>query len=97
MIYRSELMGKDFKTEEECLCAEEEFKAKVQKRLDEEKELKVQKEVDKRELDEAFSKYNKARREYNELLSRYCEKYGYTEHEISGMDNILRTFKDLLF
>lgn len=97
MLYRSELLRKDFKTEEECLIAEEEYNAKLRKREEEKRKLEAEKEVDKTELDEAFKEFNEARRKYNELLSRYCEKYGYAEHKISGVDDFVRTFKDLLF
>ncbi len=97
MLYRSEILRKDFKTEEECLLAEEKYNEELRKREEEKRKLEAEKETYKAELNEAFKEFNEARRRYNELLSQYCEKYGYDEYKISGIDDFFRTFKDLLF
>lgn len=87
MKYYSEVLGKTYATEKECLTAEAEYQAEVERKKKAQEEARA-KEVAKREqqaaerkqaaaeVDAAFKVLQDARTEYSKKLTAFCEKYG---------------------
>lgn len=75
MIYVSELTGKQYKTEKECLKAEEKFKkAQEEKRVKEEK-LKKERANRAKEIEDARAKMIEAEKHYKELVRAFANDY----------------------
>lgn len=66
MLYHSELLKKNFKTEDECLAAEKEFKDYKRERAARADELKV-----------AYQEALDAINTYFELREKYLEDFGF--------------------
>ena len=60
----SEITGKEYKTVEECLAAEEEFEAKVAAEKAEKERLKLEKESRREEIQAAYINYVELRDAY---------------------------------
>ena len=77
MLYTSEILNKSFKSEEECLKAEQEHNEKLALEEKKKAELAETKKTRAKEVEDAFKKVVDAEKEYNELKNKFIKDYGY--------------------
>lgn len=106
MKYYSEILGRTFTTEKDCLTAEAEYEAKQAQARKEreaaqakERAIKEQQAAERKqaaaEVDAAFKTLQKARSEYSQKLSDFCKKYGYYHQTLKQNDSVVPTLFDI--
>jgi flagellar motility protein MotE (MotC chaperone) len=75
MRFVSDITGKIYPTEKDCLAAEKAFVEEQKKAEAEKKALAEQKKVRQAELDLAYEEINKAKERYNKLKEEYFKDY----------------------
>ena len=78
MIIISEKTKKQYNTIEECIAAEKEYDAKIQKEKEQRKMLEEQRSIRLAEIEAAYDEIIKARKKYSDLLDKYNVDYGYS-------------------
>lgn len=87
MKYYSEVTRKTYDSEKDCLVAENEYKARVEKERKAQEEARA-KELERKEqqaaerkqaaaeVDAAYKALQEARSTYSKALEKFCDKYG---------------------
>lgn len=91
MLYYSEILNKNFNTEQECVDAEKDFK-KIQE--DKEK-LVAERKARACEVEEARKNLEKAYEDYRNLLNNFLRDYKTYHYSTSEIKNIPTIFDDL--
>lgn len=95
MKYYSESLGKLFDTEKELTEAETTY----QKEQEEKQKALEKKNADRAEaakkVEQALADLRDARKNYNEVLSEFCKKYGAFHYSFTGKDAESDPFGDL--
>ena len=75
MIYVSELTGRQFETEKECLEHEKEVIREREEKAIKEAALKEERSARAKEIEEARAKVVEAEKHYRELVKKFAEDY----------------------
>jgi len=88
MKYYSEELQKTFDTEEECVAAEKEYLAKLEKEKQENMRLKEEKTSRAKAVQAAYEKYVEAEKEYKSLRNDFIKDYGYFHATYSTSEDL---------
>lgn len=77
MLYKSEILNKDFKSPEECLEAEEAYKIKLEQEKEKKEKLAAEKKERAQEVADAYKVIKEAEKKYLELRNAFIKDYGY--------------------
>ena len=75
-IYYSELLNRQFNSEQECLAAEKQYQEQVLAKQEAENKLKEQKATRAKEVESAYKELKDAERRYLDLRNKFVEDYG---------------------
>lgn len=101
-IYYSELLNKQFATEEECLNAEKAYNEKVLAKQEAENKLKEEKAARAKEVENAYTEFKNAEKVYAEKRNKYIElRNGFVKdydkfHMTIRDESPIITFEDLI-
>ena len=76
MKYYSEILGKTFNSEKDCLAAEAEYKKSVEEARQKKEALSKERKARATEVEDAFKEVVAAKEKYNKLLNDFCKDYG---------------------
>lgn len=103
-MYYSEVLNKNFETENECLDAEKAHeeklafvKAEREKKLELEKQKKEERKARADEVTQAFKDADEARKHAYELMDQFCKDYGsfhtsYTSNDLVPTRSLFDVF-----
>jgi len=83
MKYYSTVLNKLFDSEKECNKAEKEAEVKQQAAKKAAEEAKLNREADAKKVEAAYDEMVKAEKNYQQVLSDFCKKYGSYHFTIS--------------
>lgn len=104
MRFVSDITGKIYPTEKDCLVAEKAFVEEQKKAEAEKKALAEQKKVRAAEVAEAYKAIEAAQKHYIELRNTFVKDYGYyhatfsndEEQPIQGVSDLLNIIKSFI-
>lgn len=76
IIYHSDVMGKNFDTESECLAAEKKYNEEMAAKKKAEEEKAAAYNASKKAVDDALEVLAAAEKNYHEKLKEHTKKYG---------------------
>lgn len=88
MLFVSEITGKNYKTAEDCLAAEAQYKKAEEEKRMIEKQKSDERAADAKRLDEAYEVVLKAQQAYQEEFNKFVKKHGKYHFSINSLDDI---------
>lgn len=102
-IYYSEVLKRQFNTEEECLAAEKLYQEKVLAKQAAEDKAKEEKATRAKEIEKAYKEFKDAEKAYvessnrlNKLRNAFVKDYGKFHMTVSEETPLIEVFEDLI-
>ena len=97
MKYYSELTKRFYDSEEACINDERKMREEIEAAENEKRKAEETRRQRTAEVDKARENYINARKQYNEVLSKFCEDYGSYFYSSAADDcnELVKIFSDL--
>ena len=97
MKYYSTLLKSFYNSEEDCLKAEEAYQKDLALKEAKKKEASEIRRQRAAEVDQARDEYLKARKHYNDILTKFCNDYGAFHYSINNTKTLGDCLEAFLF
>ena len=97
MKYVSEITGKTYDSEKDCLEAEKIFKEEEKKKKEAEEKKAAERSERAKEVEKAYEKVVEANKAYRDVLNRFIKDYGSFHMTYSDTNNLIDDVFDSVF
>ena len=97
MKYVSEITGKTYDSEKDCLEAEKIFKEKEKKKKAAEEKKAAERSERAKEVEKAYEKVVEANKAYRDVLNKFIKDYGSFHMTYSDTNNLIDDVFDSVF